>query len=78
MGTYRAHSKLDSRVDPLPEEYCYDTPIKANERKIRKCLRCGKDFKSEHKTNRLCERCVYHNQQLADPWKDKDYVVDLS
>jgi len=25
---------------------------------IRKCLGCGKDFRSEHKFNRMCTKCL--------------------
>ena len=31
-------------------QFCY-------ERKLRKCLRCGKEFTSEHRDERICPKC---------------------
>lgn len=35
-------------------------------RKVRRCLKCPKNFRSEGPHNHLCERCAEQNRHLDD------------
>lgn len=44
---------------------CYSKPKAEGDAKIRRCLRCPKDFLSAHRGNRICPDCALVNARAA-------------
>lgn len=42
-----------------------DNPVKNNEKKSRKCLKCEEDFESDHCGQRFCTNCKRVNRELV-------------
>jgi len=63
---------------PIPvEESVYSKMVKAAQNKaIRKCLRCQKNFESTHAGNRICVRCASENRMLGLPtWMESADLI---
>jgi len=45
------------------------------DRKKRRCLRCSKDFVSDHKGNRICPKCTVLNKMGSNFYLNKAFSM---